>query len=473
MIVQVTELAVYLLASLHIVLAVWSVYHILLYKRDTRAATGWIMASLFIPYGGPAAYYFFGINRVRTRARGFRQRFYSVRYEARRADPVAGDTTGRGLQSVGERITGRRLSSNNSVDALYNGEQAYPAMLEAINTARHRVLLATYILKTDQTGDAFARALAAAADRGVDVKVLVDGVGELYSWPRPSKLLKRLGVPVGRFLPPRLLPPSIYVNLRNHRKLLIVDNDLAFAGGMNISDDHAAIAGHERTVTDVHFRFRGPVVDALAAVFGSDWLFATREEMDTTGEAPPVAEGSALCRVIPDGPDEQLDALALTIQSVVSGAAQSVDVMTPYFLPSRELMAALQSAALRGVRVRIVLPGKNNLFYMHWANRNLLAELLEWGIAAYYQPAPFCHAKLLCIDDNYSLVGSANLDPRSLRLNFELGVEVFCEQLSTTLRTHIAEVIASSRPISSEELAQRSLPVRLRDSFVSLFSPYL
>ena len=434
---------------------------------------GWIMACLFIPYGGPVAYFIFGINRVRTRARGMRRSILSVDRESSQARAVSSRAVGKGLDTVGQRVTGRALSKGNAVDVYHNGEQAYPAMLASIEEAKQQILLATYILKTDQTGRSFADALGAAAARGVAVMVLIDGVGEMYSWKKPSKLLRRCGVNVGRFLPPRLIPPSIYVNLRNHRKLLVVDNNVAYAGGMNIGDDHTSVPGKQRRVTDVHFRLRGPVVGELAVVFHDDWHFATGQSIEVSEHPPPSSHGHARCRVVPDGPDDQLDALALTIQGVVCGASDSIDIMTPYFLPSRELIASLQAAALRGIRVRIVLPAKNNLFYVHWANRNLLAELIEWGIEICYQPAPFCHSKLFCVDDEYSLIGSANLDPRSLRLNFELGVEIFSAPLNTELRAHINEVLSRSKPVTIEELQARSTPVRLRDSFVNLFSPYL
>ncbi|MGB5470488.1 MAG: phospholipase D-like domain-containing protein [Woeseiaceae bacterium] len=468
-----SSVLVYLLTLAHIALASWSIYHILLYKRDSRAAMGWIMACLFIPYGGPIAYFIFGINRVRTRARGMRRSLLAVDYESSQTLTIPSSAIGKGLDTVGQRITGRALSNGNAFDVYHNGEQAYPAMLASIEEARQQVLLATYILKTDRTGELFLDALSAAAARGVEVMVLIDGVGEMYSWKKPSKLLKRRGVNVGRFLPPRLIPPSIYVNLRNHRKLLVVDNDIAYAGGMNISDDHTTVPGKPRRVTDVHFSLRGPVVAELAAVFHDDWLFATGQTIKADEPQVPLSDGTARCRVVPDGPDDQLDALALTIQGVVSGASDSINIMTPYFLPSRELIASLQAAALRGIRIRVVLPAKNNLFYVHWANRNLLAELIEWGIEICYQPAPFCNSKLLCVDDEYCLIGSANLDPRSLRLNFELGVEIFSAPLNAELRTHIDEVAARSKPVTIEELMARSTPIRLRDSFVSLFSPYL
>ena len=218
-----SSVLVYLLTLAHIALASWSIYHILLYKRDTRAAMGWIMACLFIPYGGPVAYFIFGINRVRTRARGMRRSLLAVDYESSQTLTTPSSAIGKGLDTVGQRITGRALSKGNAFDVYHNGEEAYPAMLASIDEAKQQVLLATYILKTDQTGRSFADALSAAAARGVEVMVLIDGVGEMYSWKKPSKLLKRRGVNVGRFLPPRLIPPSIYVNLRNHRKLLLVD----------------------------------------------------------------------------------------------------------------------------------------------------------------------------------------------------------------------------------------------------------
>ena len=434
---------------------------------------GWIIACLFIPYGGPVAYFIFGINRVRTRARGLRRPILTVNYESAQSRTPSSDAIGKGLDTVGQRVTGRALSDNNAINVFHNGERAYPAMLASIEKAKYQILLATYILKTDQTGDSFADALGAAAARGVDVMVLIDGVGEMYSRKKPSKLLRRLGVSVGRFLPPRLIPPSIYVNLRNHRKLLVVDNDVAYAGGMNISDDHTSVPGKQRRITDVHFSLRGAVVAELAAVFHDDWHFATGQSVKAVEHPPPSSDGHARCRVVPDDPDDQLDTLTLTIQGVVSGALDSIDIMTPYFLPSRELIASLQAAALRGIRIRVVLPAKNNLFYVHWANRNLLAELIEWGIEICYQPAPFCHSKLFCVDDEYCLIGSANLDPRSLRLNFELGVEIFSAPLNTELRAHIDEVAARSKSVTMEELQARSIPVRLRDSFVNLFSPYL
>jgi cardiolipin synthase len=452
-----------------------SVYHILLYKRDPRSAMGWIMACVFIPYVGPFAYFLFGINRVRSRAQGLKRRLLNIHYESGERQWPIDDVPPGELNDPGLRITGRVKSTGNLVLPLYNGESAYPAMLASINQARQRILLSTYIFKSDHTGTAFARALGAAVERGVEVMVIVDGIGEFYSLRKASGLLRRHKVKVVRFLPPRLFPPSVYINLRNHRKLMIIDRQVAYTGGMNISDDHTSRAGKPRAVSDVHFVLHGPVVSELSEIFCRDWRFATHTPPASTRIDASYGNtgGDMACRVVPDGPDDELDSLAMTIMTAIGTSTRSIEIMTPYFLPGRDLTAALLSASLRGVKVRIILPGKNNLLYVHWANRNLLAELLDWDIQVWYQPAPFCHTKLLCVDDEYSLVGSANLDPRSLRLNFELGLEVFSQRLNHELRTHFDHVLATSTQVHHAELEQRSVGERLRDSAAALLSPYL
>ena len=467
------KILVYLLIFMHLAPASYSVYHILLYKRDTRAALGWIIACIFIPFGGPVAYFLFGINRVRSRARNLKRHLFKIGYEVGFTKSIPKGLYEKGIRAVGYHITGTELSLANTIDIFHNGEQAYPAMLDSIKQAKNRILLTTYILKTDKTGKAFIEALSEAVRRGVDVRVLVDGIGELYSWPKASTSLVKNNVTVATFMPPSLFPPNIYLNMRNHRKLLVIDNELAFAGGMNISDDNIALRNKSRKVSDIHFSFHGAFVNDLSKLFYDDWLLATGEQLTSEFKASDSNNGDTSCRVIPDGPGEEMDFLALTIQAVIATASESIEIMTPYFLPSRELISSLQSATLRGIRVRIVLPEKNNLFYMHWANRNILSELLQLKIEIFYQAPPFCHSKLLCIDDEYCMVGSANLDPRSLRLNYEVGIEIFSEKMNALIRTHFDDVISTSTRLNRLELEKRSIPIRLRDSLVSLLSPYL
>lgn len=470
----------------HFLLAIASAGHALLYKRDPRAALGWIAVSFAYPILGPVLYYLFGINRLRTRAhelKGRPLRRLKLGYE--RPDRVATGSPDMQLPTIAVNpdltalarssaaVTHRPLADGNTLQPFFDGESAYAAMLESIEQARFSVSLATYIFETNKTGRAFVESLAAARARGVKVRVLLDGIGELYSFPRAGRLLKRQGVEVARFIPPRILPPSIHINLRNHRKLLVVDGHTGFTGGMNIGDRHLSRQPPGRSATaDIHFQLSGPILEQLQAVFDEDWLFATGKAIPLAFEKPAVT-GNAVCRVVTDGPNEDLGKLAMIMTGAVALARQRVAIVTPYFLPPPELVNALQAAALRGVEVCIILPEKSNLPPVHWATRNMLWELLQYGVQIYYQPPPFAHSKLLLIDDNYAHIGSANIDPRSLRLNFEIVVEVFQQDFVAQLREHFERIKTISHEASLEEVDGRSLPVRIRDATAWLFSPYL
>ncbi len=460
--------------------------HALLHKRDPRAALGWVAVCLTFPIAGPISYWLFGVNRVRRSAMKLREEADAQLEDGHRwlhggpalfLPPGAVDTAYipvrfREFERVGRVAIGMPLCGGNCVEPLYNGEGAYPCMLAAIERAQATVFLSSYIMETGEQGRAFVAALGRAVRRGVDVRVLVDGVGQAYSIPRISTLLRREGVPVAVFLPPRLVPPQLSVNMRNHRKILTVDSVIGFTGGMNIGRKHLADTGNPRRVTDVHFRFMGPVTAQLQAAFLEDWGFATGR-YDPPLPVSEQCEGDCLCRVITDGPDNERDPLASVLIAIASTARRSLRIMTPYFLPSRDLISALQTAVLRGVDVRIILPGQNNLPYVHWATRNMLWEVLQRGVRVFYQPPPFCHTKLLVADGCYVHVGSANLDPRSLRLNFELTVEVLDIHMGRQMSRHFDGLQRVSREVTLEEVDGRSLPVRLRDAVFWLFSPYM
>jgi cardiolipin synthase len=442
--------------------------HALLYKRRPQSAFGWIAVSLLLPFGGALLYWLFGINRVRTRARKLRSPSTAVA-----PDVVARPPEGlEALAQLGFAVSGMSLVAGNRIDALHNGEQAYPAMLEAIEGASSSIYLSTYIFDDDTVGQRFATSLQAAAARGVEVRVLLDGIGELYSVPPIDRALRNLGVRYALFLPPRLWPPSLHLNLRNHRKLLVVDGRTAFVGGMNIGERHLVAAGHRNAVVDIHFHCHGPLVTQIQSVFLQDWQFVTGESIPArTCDA--AQTGNALCRAIADGPAENVDRLTQLLIGAIGGARKRILLMTPYFLPPREIVGTLQAAALRGVDVSVILPARNNLPYVHRATRHMLWELLQHRIDICYQPAPFVHSKLLVIDEQYSLVGSANMDARSLRLNFELVIEVYDRAFAQTLSAHFESVRRLSAPTPLADVDRRPLPTRLLDGVAWLFSPYL
>ncbi len=469
--------------ALNIVLSLATAGHALLFKRTPSSALAWVAVCLMFPFFGPFFYFLFGINRVQTRARRLEDKRPVIRYrtgghpdvERMQIQPEKMDFHGAitGIAKIADAVTHLPLVSGNGIDLLHNGDTAYPAMLESIAKARERIFLATYIFDTDTTGRRFIDALAEASRRGVEVRVIVDGFGELYSLPWASSLLKRKGVHVVRFLPPKIFPPMVNINLRTHRKLLIVDGETGYTGGMNIGDRHL-VEQHRRKsgVVDTHFKLTGPIVRQLENTFIDDWMFCTGETMEPT-QTPPVAGGDAVCRAIVDGPNEDVNKLSTILVGAISTARKRVQIMTPYFLPSVEMISALQTTSLRGIEVEIVLPSVNNLPFVQWASNNMLADLLCWGVRIYCQPPPFVHSKLFVVDDEYAQIGSANIDPRSLRLNFELSVEIYDRVFTEQLSAYINDKIRRSNPIHLREINSRPVIIKARDALTWLFSPYL
>jgi cardiolipin synthase len=447
--------------------AVFASLHALLTKPDPRSAFGWIVMCWLFPLGGAVLYGLFGINRVRARARQLRGDLGNPRNPVR---IPAGDAPADHLMRIGDAVTQWSRIAGNSIESLENGENAFPPMLEAIGAAESTIWLATYIFETDPVGQQFITALAAAAARGVAVRVLIDGVGEWYSWPHAVPALRRAKVRTARFLPPRLFPPRLSLNMRNHRKLLLVDGKVGFLGGMNIGGREVGKSGARR-MADLHFKVQGPILHELGEAFRIDWLFASKEAL-AVPEAPPGL-GTCTCRVITEGPDEDNDKLVSVMLGAVSMARKQLLIMTPYFIPPPELSSALQSAALRGVDVTLVLPERSNLRYVDWACRRWLQPLVERGVRVLLQPPPFAHTKLLVMDGSYAQIGSANLDPRSLRLNFEIALEVYDPATCVQLGRYVIAARDRSISLDASKLAAIGVAARLRNSLFWLLSPYL
>lgn len=470
-----------LLLALWPLVALFTAGHALLSKRDARAAWGWIAVCWLFPLAGPALYYVFGVNRLHTRAQRFaidrsgRHIGAAHATDVRNSLPIHPPLSAwlEEVARTADVLTRRPLLGGNTVTPLHNGEQAYPRMLAAIADARDTIWLATYIFDNDSVGQRFVAALSAAQRRGVQVKVLIDDTGERYSWPRIGHLLKSEGISFARFNPLRLLPPALHLNLRNHRKLLIVDSCVGFTGGMNIGARHLADDLHNRRRTvDLHFELRGSIVRQIADVFVEDWAFATHDKI-TVPEPPEINEGNAICRAITDGPNEDFEQLNFVMQAAIAAAKHEILIMTPYFLPSAELIAALQGAALRGVRTVVLLPKRNNLPYVGWAAQHQLAQLLERGVRVRFQSGPFCHSKLFVVDGAYAMIGSANWDPRSLLLNFELNVEIYDNSLAQQLAAHFADAWQNAEELLLRDAQHLRFWRRLRNAVFWLFSPYL
>lgn len=459
--------------------SVWAAGHALLTRTNPNSALGWVGVCLLFPPFGAGLYFLFGLNRVHGRARRLdRESQHGLGAHRPGPDTELGDYQALvsparlGLATAGDRLGPWPIEPGNEMTLFDNGDAAFDAMLAAIDEAESFVYLTTYIFKSDVLGRRFIQSLSNAGRRGVDVRVLIDGVGVLYGWPRsrPVAHLRAAGVTVRCFLPPRLWPPSLQLNLRNHRKILVADGTRAFAGGMNIDNAHRFHGGHG--ISDVHFGLTGPVVGQIEAVFLDDWAFVTGVSSDPA--ALPSAEGGAsACRAVENGPTRDPGRLSTLIQCAIANAEYRVVIASPYFLPDEPLMGALESAALRGVEVSVILPSKNNLKYVDWASLHGLGSLLARGVRVFRRPAPFAHTKLLVVDDDYALVGSPNIDPRSLRLNFEFAVEIYDPGAVATIIDYVEKNIALSTRYTLADDRARNLFVRLRDGCCWLLSPYL
>jgi cardiolipin synthase len=470
-------------AILTVLLSVIASGHVVLYKRDSRAAVGWVGLIWLAPIVGAVLYALLGINRIKRQAVEQRSQhpvLSSGRFPAAPPAPTEHVTLPQSvshlhtLAELVDKVAASPMVGGNIVTPLVNGEEAYPAMLEAIDAATNTVALSTYIFDNDYAGRQFQDALQRAVQRGVTVRVLIDTVGARYSRPSTVGELRRRKIRValfGRTVLPWRMP---YMNLRNHRKILVVDGRVGFTGGMNIREGSYLERTPSHPVQDLHFRIDGPVVAHLMHTFAYDWVFTTNEPLTGDEWFPRIdGRGGVVARGINDGPDEDFEKARLVFLGALACARRSVRILTPYFLPDAGLISALDVAALRGVDVRIVLPEKNNLIFVQWASTAQLWQVLKRGCRVFCSPPPFDHSKVMLVDDGWALVGSTNWDPRSLRLNFEFGVECYDTELARSLGALIEYKLARSREITSRDVNGRSLPVRLRDGMARLAAPYL
>jgi len=477
------ELWPFVLSLGHIVGAISVTIDAVLRKRQVPAVIGWVGLAWLAPVVGSLLYVTFGINRIKRAA------------VALQREPLLGDTgelraslagteflqalavrhpTLPGLARLGLQATGNPLFPGNAITLLQDGDEAYPEMLAAINGAERTISLLSYIFDNDATGEEFLRALTAAAARGVHVRVLIDDVGSRYTRPTMVSRLRQAGIPVAAFLPTRLPRLYRYANLRNHRKILVVDGCIGFTGGMNIRDGHWFARQPASPVRCLHFRVLGPVVYELQRTFSVDWAFVTREALDRDPWFPRLTvAGDVVARGVPDGPDNDVENILELVLGALSAATHHVRIISPYFLVDDVLLRALQVAAMRGVTVDILLPSRSNLPVMDWAMTPQFRFLLEKGCRIFLSPPPFDHSKAFTVDGQWSLIGSTNWDARSFLLNFEFNLECYDTSLAGELDALIDARIAQARPVSLSEIKARSLPVRLRDGVARLGAPYL
>jgi cardiolipin synthase len=457
----------------HIPLAVAVTLHVLFNKRDVGPAIAWIGLAWLSPIIGSFLYLLFGINRVRRRATQFRggedprSRLAVLPGEPKCDDHLVP------LERASGQITRRSTEPGNAITLLQNGDKAYPEMLAAIQAAQASIALCSYLFRSDTIGRTFVDALDDAHRRGIEVRVLIDGIGSGYFFTPTYWRLRRRGIKVVRFMHSPLPWRMPFINLRTHKKLLVVDGRIAFMGGLNIGDENIVANGPVHPVRDTHFRVEGPVVRQLMETFARDWLFTSGETLADAAWFPQRYEicGEIIARAVLSGPDTDIEKIEFLMLEAIGCAKSSIRIMTPYFLPEERLITALSLAALRGVDVRIVIPKRSNRRIVDWATRSHVAPLLVAGCRIWENPPPFEHSKLMTIDGAWGLVGSANWDMRSFRLNFELNIETYDANFAQQIDALIA---AKQRmPVTEASLDARTFLSELIGNGARLMLPYL
>ena len=471
-----------LVAFLEVVIVPLVIFWVLLTKKDPTAAVAWCLIVLFVPFLGALLFWAFGYNyihRLRRKRRhraAFRRQHPPTSQEATRewADAGPAEPTWNGLGRLARKLHAFPVSHGNRVTFYHDTHEAFAALLEAVGQARHHVHLEFYIFRSDSTGRQLVDLLTAKAKDGVEVRLLYDAMGCVRTRGRLFEPLLAAGGKVHAFLPLNPLRSRIQVNLRNHRKIVVVDGRLGFTGGMNIGDEYLGKDRYFGYWRDEFLKLEGPAVAGLQRVFVEDWDFAAHEALDRPEYSPEVPPaGGAVVQVIESGPDQEVNSIREMFFAAILGAQERLWISSPYFVPDAGLLDALRLARLRGVDVRLLSLLRPDHFLSFYAGRYYWTDMLAMGARVYQYRKGMMHAKILTADGKWGLVGTPNLDNRSLGLNFEVACMLHTPAMVADLEAQFERDLLDAVPLDAKTYAARPLPDRLTENACRLFSPLL
>ncbi len=466
-----------LLAVAYVLYLLWLTGWIMLQKREPVATLSWILSLAALPYLGLFIYYLLGPQKVkRQRLRRGRSRSGMEHYSS--VCPPDADCTE--LAKIAQATTGLAPSSATEVEWLVDGAATYRALLEAIAQARDHLHLEYYIFNPDHAGTALRDALVERARAGVRVRLLLDAVGSSAIRKRFLAPLLEAGAEVVWFHPRQLLKPfkRPWLNMRTHRKLVIIDGREAFTGGINITDEEDE-SRRADAYRDLHMRLRGHVVRSLQLVFIEDWIYASGERPERfniaqlwPNDMASRGEGRINAQVLVSGPDSSWETIHRLHVAAIHEARERVWLVTPYFVPGEAARMALTSAALGGLDVRLLVPKMSDSWFVTQAARSYFDELLQAGVKIYEYGPRMLHTKAFIADDDVCIVGSANFDHRSFRLNFELSMMLGDADRVAALAALLSAEFDAAVPVRNDR--QRALwRHRVPEAFARLASPLL
>ena len=460
---------------------------IFLERKDAGATWAWLMVLFFIPLLGFILYLVFGQNLSRKRLfdwddmkkigiEGLIQNQIHTLKEHR--FPFKNDISSQYQDLIYMHLINNDalLTQDNEISLFTHGEDKFQALLEDMDAAQDHIHIQYYIFKKDQLGKRILEKLTEKARQGVKVRVLYDEMGSRRTRRRFFKDLLSAGGEVEVFFPSKIPFINLRLNYRNHRKLVILDGKVGYVGGFNVGDEYLGLNPKFGYWRDTHLRIEGSSALAMQTRFILDWNQASRSKKiayDLRYFPLSSFTGEAGVQIVTSGPDSEWEQIKNGYIKMISSAKKSILIQTPYFIPDVSLLDSLRIAALTGVDVRIMIPNKPDHLFVYWATYSYIGELLKAGVKIYIYDNGFIHAKTLVVDEAISSVGTANIDVRSFRLNFEVNAFLYDQALSEDLSSVFMDDIEKSRELTLEDYHQRPLMIKVKESISRLLSPIL
>lgn len=454
-------------------------------NKNPAKTMGWILVLVFLPVAGLILYLYFGQNYRKQKIfsrkgiEDFRQldkmRFDQLKLldspEVKKFKPVF-----KKLHIIKLLLNNSKsiVSRNNLIEVLNNGKEKFPALIEALKKANHHIHLEYYIFEYDNIGKQILSILEQKASEGVKVKIIIDHVGSWHFPSRKIKKLKKSGVHIKRFM--RVTFPYFTgkVNYRNHRKIVVIDGKVGFVGGMNIADKYIFGTRRLGSWRDIHLKISGEAVHSLQTVFFTDWYFLTKELPSDEQYFPEINEtNESIVQIVSSGPDSSWAGIMQTYFLSIATARKYIYITTPYLLPNSSILTALKTASLSGVDVKLIIPKKSDSRIVSYASLSFVGELIDAGIEVYFYKKGFIHSKTMIIDGILSSVGTANLDYRSISINFEVNALIYDEITAQKLRDTFNDDINDCELITKDIWSKKPIARKLQSSIARIFSPLL
>ena len=477
----------FMLKNLVLINIILSLVIVFFQRRSPQKVWTWLLILYFIPIVGFILYLFIGQDYHKSCMFRAKDVDSEIKCAARRQEKNIHQKKlqffGSGMKKFEKLVlynleAGQAvLTDNNDVRIFTAGKEKFKVLLEEIKKAEHYIHFQYYVIRSDELWDAIAQVLKQKAEQGVEVRVLVDGMGGRRFCKSDREALKAAGIETAEFFPPVLGKLQLRINYRNHRKIVVIDGRIGFVGGFNVGREYLGMDPRFGYWRDTHLCIEGSAVTSLAVRFALDWNYAAKENLflkDHLFRVPEyLREGHDPVQIISSGPDSQTKMIHDNYLHLIHDASDHIYIQTPYLVPDDSILDALKIAARSGIDVRIMIPCKPDHPFVYWATYSYAGELLEAGAKCYVYNPGFLHAKTLCVDGMAACVGTANMDIRSFELNFEVNAVIYSEQTVQYLEDAFMNDIKDCRQITEDVYRHRPLSVRVKEQFSRLLSPLL